>query len=395
MATEEEKEKTFAEYFAAGGNGDDDDEPDFDPSDHGEESDPFEDDGDSDDDDEEEESSDEGNDDNYTVLDGRIQLNDEGDRLVYSGTWAMKKDIDAATEDPPKEEEERDDGEGDGSDRSSSSSGGDDKKKKKRHRKKKKKFKFKSKQIVNPPEPSLDKNGDKEKKRPAVFDLTNPTVPLHRIKRDKKDRPQSAAAVPPKRTLLFDGFFLTAEEEGHRKIKERDLEITFIAEKRGGRAPRRRSDSNSSPGRTSSDNGKNSAPIRRFKVLGRGTNEFGEFRIDGTYAVSASNPSDLPPTGVALICNKRYCPTASARCRRRRTRGWSEDQQDLEDDEMSSDDVADYNELIALNEEANMSIEELRRRYYGGGLAESNGGEPPAKKMRTLEDDSDDEGCGF
>ena len=400
MATEEEKEKILANYFKGGENGDDDDGPDFDPSDHGEDSDPFEGDGDSDDDgEEEEESVVQGNDDNYAVLDGRIQLNDEGDRLVYLGTWYMKKDIDAAAG-AAKEEDKKDGDVGDGGDKSNTGVCDDKKKCHRQHYKKKKtKFKYKSKQIITPQELSLDMNGKKEKKRPAVFDLTNPTVPLHRIKRDKTDSPQAAVVIPPKRTLLFDGFFLTSEEEGYRKIKERDLEITFLTEEGDGRTIRG-SDSNSSPDSASDDNVKNSTPIRQFKVLGSGTNEFGGFAIDGTYAVNVSDPSDLPSTGVTLICNKRYRPVASAgsQSRRRRTRGWSEDEQDLEDDEMSADDVADYNELIALNEEANMSVEELRRRYYGGGLAELDSGEPPSKKMRadfSAVDDSDDEGCGF
>jgi hypothetical protein len=55
--------------------------------------------------------------------------------------------------------------------------------------------------------------------------------------------------------------------------------------------------------------------------------------------------------------------------------------------------------LIELTEDANLSVEELRKKYYGGGgvdddTADDEGnGKVPAKKARLEE--SDDSDCGF
>ena len=65
------------------------------------------------------------------------------------------------------------------------------------------------------------------------------------------------------------------------------------------------------------------------------------------------------------------------------------------DEDFDDDDKADEDELNALDEEANLSIEELRKRAYGDGGGEGGGGdgggdggeggEPEAKKAKTEE----------
>jgi hypothetical protein len=85
---------------------------------------------------------------------------------------------------------------------------------------------------------------------------------------------------------------------------------------------------------------------------------------------------------------------------KRRRKVQSDDDDD--DDEDWAKEKADYSELIELTEDANLSVEELRKKYYGGGGGGANeekegedggGGKLPAKKTKWVE--SDDSECGF
>ena len=205
--------------------------------------------------------------------------------------------------------------------------------------KKKQKFKLKSKRAM-----STDGGGDGG----PIFLLDNPTV-------SKKKDPQT---IPPQRTIMFDGFFFTPEEEGHRKIKEKDVEVTFSVVE---------------------------GDPTTFKVEGKGSNDFGAFTIEGTYKCSGGEGSN------PMVTNKKYVPVGGD--------GGDFDDEASDDDEMSDAEEAEYGELVALNEEANMSVEELRKRYYGGGGGDNDEDEeaakPAAKKSKVVADDSDDEACGF
>ena len=209
---------------------------------------------------------------------------------------------------------------------------------KKPPKKKKQKFKLKSKQTM-----STDGSGEG-----PIFLLDKPTVSK------KKD----SETIPPKRTIMFDGFFFTPEEEGHRKIKEKDVEITFSAVE---------------------------GDATSFKVQGNGINDFGAFTIEGTYKSAGGDGSN------PLVTNKKYVPIGGD--------DGDFDDEASDDDEMSDAEEAEYGELVALNEEANMSVEELRKRYYGGGGGDDDDDEeaakPAAKKSKVVADDSDDEACGF
>ena len=260
---------------------------------------------------------------NYAVLDGKVLLNEEG-RVSYVGTWQMKKDRDAAAA------------------AAEFASGDDEEAGGKKSKKKKQKFKLKSRQ-------TMSTNGSSD--GGPIFLLDNPTV-------SKKEDPQT---IPSKRTMMFDGFFFTPEEEGHRKIKEKDVEVTFSVVE----------------GDPSS-----------FKVEGKGINDFGAFTIEGTYKSSGSEGSN------PLVSNKEYVPVGGD--------DGDFDDEASDDDEMSDAEEAEYGELVALNEEANMSVEELRKRYYGGGGGggdddddEEDAKKPAAKKSKVVADDSDDEACGF
>jgi len=296
MASEEERAKILAEYMKEADKDHGDDEPEWNGGDS-----------ESDDDDDEDEFDDDQSDndgkphhdDNYVVLQGSLVMNDEG-RLVFSGTWCMKKDLLESNNGGASQQESGSDG-----------------------KKKKTKFKLKSKQVLS------------EKK----FDLTNPLLPDHKP-----------------RTLLFDGFFNTDATdaiEPYRKIKERDVEITF---------------SQGASSKTEEDG-------KTFLVKGQGTNDFGTFNMEGIYR---------PISPFSLTVTKRYGSNPV---------DYDYDSEDIEGDE---GDAADMGELIGLHEEANLSVEELRKRYYGGdrGAADNDDDAPVASAKKPKYDDDDDE-CGF
>lgn len=330
MASDKDRAKIMAEYLQH--DDDDDDEEEFQEDD-------YEDD-DEDDDDDDDENQDATNpqstNEHYAILNGHLTLNDEG-RLVYSGTWCMKKDLEL--------HESLDDAQ-----------------------KKKTKFKLKSKQ-------ALGANGK--------FDLLNPLLS------------SSSSGGKKTRIVVMDGFFTTDKTdaiEPHRKIKEQNVEFVFSQ----GVPMMKRDDgsgSGSGSGSATHDNKMNRAC---FVVKGTGTNDFGNFTLEGIYC--PDDDSNKDPAGQELKCSKRYIFANTMK----RGRDY-----DSEDDYVISDDEAvgaDVEELIGLADDAALSVEALRKKYYGGG----GGGAPddddddestdeeldrkmPAKKFKTADDDDDDD----
>ena len=346
MVTDEERAAIMAEYMnqVNQDNDDDDEEEEFqgdyfdDDDDLDDGSDAYD---DEDDDDEDGEFDDkkEEKDDNYAILQGNLSYNDEG-KLLYSGTWSMKNQVvDTAAADDDKTSTTKD-----------------------KKKKKKTKFKLKSKRVLKADSSTTSSN---------EFNLSNPLL---------------ADGKP--RSILFDGFFTTDETdaiEPYRKIKERDVELTFSFY--GGDV----------------SNGKDGA-TKKFLVKGKGCNDFGTFAIDGVFdpsMKSTSNGDNENEEGGStesypLTCSKKYGSVEpDTKGVKKRRRGYdSEEDYDFEDD---GDEGADYNELIGLHEEADMSVEELRKRYYGRGT-DRNEKESSSKKIKkTLpgRDDEDDDGCGF
>lgn len=316
MASEEERAKILAEYMAAADKDDgDDEEAEFQDFDDEDDANSF-DDSDSDDDGGNHASNGKHKDENYAVLDGSLSLNDEG-RLVFSGLWCMKKDLKPTSALPDDASKE----------------------------KKKTKFKLKSKQSFT---------GKK-------FSLANPLLA------DNKPR-----------TMIFDGFFTTDKTDTvqpHRKIKEKDVEITFSQGVKMRKA---------SCDLGSEDKNKNSSSTEGdcIVVKGKGTNEFGSFVLEGLYETVSDSKQSQP-----LTCSKRY-----------KFVGSTNDDYDSEDDyEISGDEAADLSELVGLADDAELSVEELRKKYYGGGGADDSKEEvksPAAKKAKIIDDDDDDD-CGF
>jgi hypothetical protein len=278
-------------------------------------------------------------DENYAVLNGKILINEEG-RIVFGGNWCMKKDLEKQGNKSEKEQ-------------------------------RKTRFKMKSKQ-------SLGKKGR--------FDpLLNPLMPNK---------------MP--RTVLFDGFFTTDDTdtvEPHRKMKERDIEIVFSQAVLPLKNDDAESNSEEKEAHPNGNGHRNGSAPPSFVIKGKGTNDFGNFTMEGIFCPNPRNRDGHP-----LTCSKRYSRSASKRS------------YDSEDDyEMSADEAApaDLNELCGLADDAQLSVEQLRQKYYGGSDDDNNGqddvdsgskvaavsvgkndGKPAAKRSKVVDDDEDD-GCGF
>jgi len=161
-------------------------------------------------------------------------------------------------------------------------------------------------------------------------------------------------------------------DSSRRKIKEKDVEITFT------------------PAEVASKGNDNNGNCSRlFHIVGGGTNEYGSFTIKGEYKVSISSfktcsqqeSSEIMPNDNLLVCEKTYTPQQN----HKRNRRYDSD----DDDDDDQDGGADLEELAALHEEACMSVEELRKRYES--VVDENDGkqQPITKKKRR--DESDDE----
>lgn len=277
----------------------------------------------------------------YAILEGTLSLNDEG-RLIYSGTWSMKSD-------PNKYS----------------------------------KFKLRSQDVFHSKE-QLTKSyhgeekqdGGPKKSSPLLFDFSSPT-------QTKLDKNNESGDVPTRRNIMFDGFFFVksdsrkeepsnrnGEHKSKEKIKERDVEIFF----------QQKIDSTQSS--------------ISYEVTGRGYNAYGPFVLEGKYFVPKTNQSQA-----VMELEKTYGSGGSAKDTNV-ARGSKRRSLDSDDEEEEYEEKAGFSELIELTEDANLSVEELRKKYYGGRMAEEEpdedggGGKMPSKKAR-LEESDDSSDCGF
>jgi len=263
------------------------------------------------------------------VLTGSLHLNEEG-RLIYSGTWCMKSELNAEEATIKKNS----------------------------------KFKLKSQDSFYPvSDESVLSDGR------TLFDFDRPTL----------SQAAGASRLPEQRLLVFDGFYFEAspansaeasngdKPQQGKKVKERGVEVAIACDTSG------------------------IPPI--YKIAGRGSNEYGQFGIEGTY----TPPSNDEGKGEGSKRCKHKGPSAKAVCRKTyafatAAKGDVEEDDSFDDD---FDDKAEWGEAVELMEDANMSIEELKRKYYGGGVTDEDdkdddgGGKVAAKKFRL--DDSDEE----
>uniref|UniRef100_A0A7S3LK04 Uncharacterized protein n=1 Tax=Aplanochytrium stocchinoi TaxID=215587 RepID=A0A7S3LK04_9STRA len=129
---------------------------------------------------------------------------------------------------------------------------------------------------------------------------------------------------------IYRGYFVVKDataESGMRKIEEKKVKLRFFKHEGA-----------------------------MHKVKGTGTNKFGEFVLEGKY----------DPASHKMALEKEYL--AQEQEEEEEDAEFIADDDDDDDDVVEDgDDIDKDEELATLNEEANMSVEELRKRYYGGG----------------------------
>eukprot|EP00526_Cylindrotheca_closterium_P016467 CAMPEP_0113651938 /NCGR_PEP_ID=MMETSP0017_2-20120614/27706_1 /TAXON_ID=2856 /ORGANISM="Cylindrotheca closterium" /LENGTH=330 /DNA_ID=CAMNT_0000564685 /DNA_START=175 /DNA_END=1167 /DNA_ORIENTATION=- /assembly_acc=CAM_ASM_000147 len=139
--------------------------------------------------------------------------------------------------------------------------------------------------------------------------------------------------------ILMNGFFHTDhtdQVQPHRKIKEKGVELVLTKDKKE----------------------KNT-----YQVMGTGTNEFGAFALKGTYTPNSKEKTYW------LQCEKFYGGLPS---------------NDMSDDEIDSEDEQkDALELNDLQEDAELTVEELQQKYYGGGAAAAASKAPTPPKAKS------------
>mmetsp|Transcript_42116 Transcript_42116/g.101592 ORF Transcript_42116/g.101592 Transcript_42116/m.101592 type:complete len:331 (+) Transcript_42116:294-1286(+) len=139
--------------------------------------------------------------------------------------------------------------------------------------------------------------------------------------------------------IVMNGFFHTDhtdQVQPHRKIKEKGVELVLTKDKKE----------------------KNT-----YQVMGTGTNEFGAFALKGTYTPNSKEKTYW------LQCEKFYGGLPS---------------NDMSDDEIDSEDEQkDALELNDLQEDAELTVEELQQKYYGGGAAAAASKAPTPPKAKS------------
>jgi len=136
----------------------------------------------------------------------------------------------------------------------------------------------------------------------------------------------------PAEEYTMTGYFIMKDGEGAKmKVQEEDVKVKFMEqEKHAG---------------------------KRWTVSAVGTNQFGTFTLKGEYRCKGE------PDSNKMNCEKAYEKKAKAAS-------------DSEDEDFDAA-PADEEELQGLEDDANLSVEELRAKYAGGGE------EPDAKRSKT------------
>ena len=156
----------------------------------------------------------------------------------------------------------------------------------------------------------------------------------------------------PAGSYTFTGFFIMKGEDGEKsKVPEEAVTVRFVEQ------PAHKG--------------------KRWTTAGTGENQFGVFTLNGEYRAKGG------AEGNKMNNQKEYEKKPKAA-------GGGSDSEDEDFDAAP----ADEEELQGLEDDANLSVEELRAKYSGGGggnggngegegEGEGEGGEPGAKKART------------
>jgi hypothetical protein len=198
---------------------------------------------------------------------------------------------------------------------------------------------------------------------PNKFKLKS-TLPLPNL--DLLAKPTDSKTI----IISMNGFFHTLD---HRKIKEKGVELVF---------------------RHTHNDDDNDNDNDKYQVTGKGTNEFGNFTLEGIYTPPSPSSSKKE---YWLQCQKHYQAIVN-----------DDDDDDADSVIPSDSEEEDPQELNELQQDAQLSVEQLRNKYYSGGN-DGDGDDdefdnkPPATKKQKLvqpshdgnDDDDDDEDCGF
>jgi hypothetical protein len=164
----------------------------------------------------------------------------------------------------------------------------------------------------------------------------------------------------PEPSYVFTGYFIMKDEEGNKlKVPETGVRVAFEEQ----------------------ENHKG----KRWNAQGGGSNQFGNFTVKGEYRCKGD------PTANKLNVEKAY---------EKKARKDKAEASDSEDDDFDGE-PADEEELNGLEDDANLSVEELKAKYagYANGASDAKGGgdesekkdEEPAAKKRKTEGDAEED----
>jgi hypothetical protein len=143
---------------------------------------------------------------------------------------------------------------------------------------------------------------------------------------------------------------------------------------------------------TDNDDEEENGPSLYYKVYGRqiGTTKGEIIEFQGGYAPNSSSSE------VSLVCQVRVVasqPAAAAAALEKPPAAAAARVDDTDDDDEEADEQVDYDELIALHEDASLSVDALRKRYRGEPGPEASAQKKRGKQMPN--DDDEDEDYGF
>lgn len=143
-------------------------------------------------------------------------------------------------------------------------------------------------------------------------------------------------------------------------------------------------------GKSSNDDDDAKAPSVYYQVSGRqmDVDSGDSLEFQGGY-----HPTRAPSSaGVSLVCQVRMISSKASSITAAKLPGAAAAPNvDEDDDDDEGDDDVDHDELIALHEDANMSVEALRKRYQSNGEEDTMG----SAKKRAKPTDDDDDDYGF
>lgn len=135
--------------------------------------------------------------------------------------------------------------------------------------------------------------------------------------------------------------------------------------------------------------GKKAAPMDGtvYSVFGKGTDSSGAFEFFGSL-----HPSDARHHAIPLECQKRQVLKKPVATTAEAAAVAAASNDDEDDDNDADEEEVDYDELIALHQDAGLSLADLRKRYHATSSPDDDEDQGERKKKKkTQEEESDDE----